>query len=427
MRRTRVALRTPVTTGSGSWVEAWRGAPSIPCLTPENQPHGPCGIMRGFRLSLPHRLETPPTPMQIRAILTLLEELAPLSYAASWDNCGLQFGNPDETCTGVLVTVNPSLAAVQEAERIGANLVVAHHPLLFKATKRLDTRQDPGRIVAHLAKAGITCYAAHTNLDATACNHHLAALFGLRMDRVLQVEGRHAWYKLSVLVPANSERSVLEALWQAGAGQTGAYDRVAFRSEGTGTFRPLPGSNPSLGQVGKEHEGQEIRIEVLVPAPVRGAVLDALVTAHPYEAPAYDLLKLENGGEPYGIGLWGELAEPLTVGAIAGRVQQALSPRSLRLVGDRERLVRRVGVCSGAGGDLADAAIAQGVDLFITGEVRYHTALEAAEQGLAILEAGHQATEEPVVDYVTKYLAARVPETLPIVGFAEPEPFEVLS
>lgn len=365
--------------------------------------------------------------MRIRDLLDLLEELAPLSYAASWDNCGLQFGNPEDPCTGVLVTVNPSLAAVQEAERLGANLVIAHHPLLFKATKRLDTRLEPGRTVAHLARAGLTCYAAHTNLDATACNHHLAALFGLKMDRVLQIEGRHPWYKLSVLVPFGSERAVLEALWHAGAGRTDAYDRVAFRTAGTATFRPLPGSNPSLGAVGTEHEGQELRIEVLVPAPVRGAVLAALAKAHPYEEPAYDLIRLENGAEAYGIGLWGELDAPMTVGAITQRVEAALSPRSLRLVGDRDRLVRRVGVCSGAGGDLAEAAIAQGVELFITGEVRYHTALEAAERGLAILEAGHQATEQPVVDYVTNYLAARVPESFPIVGFAEPEPFEVLT
>lgn len=365
--------------------------------------------------------------MRIRDLLDLLEELAPLSYAASWDNCGLQYGDPDAPCTGVLVSVNPSLAAVREAERLRANLLIAHHPLLFKATKSLDVRRDPGRTVAHLARAGITCYAAHTNLDATACNHHLAALFGLRMDRVLQVEGRHPWYKLSVLVPFDSERSVLEALWQAGAGQTGAYDRVAFREEGTANFRPLPGSNPSLGTVGEEHEGQEIRIEVLVPGPVRGAVIAALVQAHPYEAPAYDLIRLENGGEAYGIGLWGELDAPMTVGEIAQRVERALSPRSLRLVGDADRLVRRVGVCSGAGGDLAASALAQGVELFITGEVRYHTALEASELGLALLEAGHQATEQPVVNYVTNYLAARVPEAFPIVGFAEPEPFEVLT
>lgn len=364
--------------------------------------------------------------MRIRTILDLLEELAPLSYAASWDNCGLQYGDPDEPCTGVLVTVNPSLAAIREAERRGANLLVAHHPLLFKATKRLDVRRDPGRQVAHLARAGITCYAAHTNLDATACNHHLASLFGLRMDRILQVEGRHAWYKLSVLVPFEAEGALAEALWQAGAGQTGSYDRVSYRAEGTATFRPLPGSNPSLGEVGVHHVGREVRLEVLVPAPVRGAVLAALLRAHPYEAPAYDLIRLENGGEPYGIGLWGELEAPMSVADVARRVQSALAPRSLRLVGDPGRMVRRVGVCSGAGGDLAQAAIAQGVELYITGEVRYHTALEAAEEGLAILEAGHQATEQPVVDYVTNYLAARVPQTLSIVGFAEPEPFEVL-
>lgn len=365
--------------------------------------------------------------MRIRDILAHLEALAPLSYAASWDNCGMQFGDPDRACSGVLVTVNPSLAAVHAAERAGANLVVAHHPLLFKATKKLDTRKDPGRTIEALAKAGIACYAAHTNLDATACNHHLATLFGLPMDRILQVEGKEAWYKLIAWVPTDAATSLLEALWAAGAGRIGPYDQASFKSEGTATFRPLEGANPAVGTVGDRHEGFEARIEVLVPARVRGAVLKALVQAHPYEVPAYDLVKLENGGDPFGIGLWGELPEPMTIKAVAERVQGAINPRSLRLVGDADRLVRRVGVCSGSGGDLADAALAQGVELFITGEVRYHTALEAEAQGLAMLEAGHQATEQPVVDFVVDYLKALVPATLSITGFAEPEPFEVLT
>ncbi|MBO9539577.1 Nif3-like dinuclear metal center hexameric protein [bacterium] len=365
--------------------------------------------------------------MRIRDILEHLETLAPLSYAASWDNCGLQFGDPDRPCTGVLVTVNPSLASVEAAERAGANLVVAHHPLLFKATKRLDTRKDPGRTVEAMAKAGITCYAAHTNLDATACNHHLATLFGLPMDRILQVEGTEAWYKLIAWVPTDAAPELLDALWAAGAGRIGPYDQCSFKSEGEGTFRPLDGANPAVGSVGEHHQGPETRLEVLVPARVRGAVLRALHRVHPYEVPAYDVIRLENGGDPYGIGLWGELEAPMTIEAIAERVQAALKPRSLRLVGDRDRLVRRIGVCSGAGGDLYPAALAQGVELFITGEVRYHAALEAEAQGLALLEAGHQATEQPVVDFVVDYLKARVPESVSITGFAEPEPFEVLT
>lgn len=365
--------------------------------------------------------------MLIRDLLHQLETLSPLSYAAAWDNCGLQFGDPDAACTGVLVTVNPSYAAVLEAERLGANLIVSHHPLLFKATKRLDTRRDPGRTIARLARAGVTCYAAHTNLDATTCNHHLAALFGLPLDRVLHSEGRHPWFKLAVLVPPGSERGVLEALWQAGAGQTGSYDEVGYWSPGTETFRPLPGSHPALGVVGERHEGPELRLEVLVPAQVRERVVDALVRAHPYEAPAYDLIRLENGGDAYGVGLWGMLDPPMTIEAIAERVRLAIKPRSLRLVGDRTRLIRRVGVCSGAGGDLLEAVRANGVELFITGEVRYHTALEAVEQGISILEAGHQATEQPVVHYVTQFLRAQVPEAIPVSGFCEPEPFEVLS
>jgi dinuclear metal center YbgI/SA1388 family protein len=355
-----------------------------------------------------------------------MEELAPLSYAASWDNCGLQFGNPGDACRGILVSVNPSLAAAQEAGRLGANLLITHHPLLFKATKRLDTRVDPGRIIQFLAEAGITSYAAHTNLDATACNHHLSKLFGIPMDRPLEVEGRHPFYKLVVTVPIDQSHGLLEALWAAGAGKLGEYDRAGFWSDGTASFRPLQGATPAVGAIAQDHAGPERRIEVLVPGRVRGAVLGALSQHHPYESPAYDLIRLENAGEPYGIGLWGELPSPMTAYEVAERVRTGIHPRTLRLVGDGNRPVSRVGVCSGAGGDLVNRAIELGLDLFITGEVRYHTALEAAQQGLCLVEAGHQATEEPVVDVVVEYLRARFPD-LAIQGFSEPEPFEVLA
>lgn len=365
--------------------------------------------------------------MYIRDLLGRIEALAPLSRAANWDNCGLQIGSPDEPLRGVLVSVNPSTAAVEAAAAQGANLLVAHHPLLFKATKSIDTRFDPGRAAALAMRHGVTVYAAHTNLDATACNHHLSRLFAIPMDRPIEVMGKDPLYRLGVGVPPEAVDRVLSAMWNAGAGRSDHYDQASFVVDGEATYRPLPGSHPAEGAVGERSRVPLVRAEVLVKASVLRAVTAAMRAAHPYEEPIYDVIRLDAAGEPHGIGLWGELPEPMAVSEVLERVKRAIKPRSLRLVGDRARIVRRIGVCSGSGGDLVYAALAQGVECFITGELRYHTALDCLDRGLAVIEAGHQATEQPVVDYLVDYLRPHVPEAIPILGFDEPEPFEVIQ
>ena len=365
--------------------------------------------------------------MHIRDLLGHIEALAPLSRAANWDNCGLQVGSPDEPLEGVLVSVNPSHAALTEAIARGANLLVAHHPLLFKATKTLDTRRDPGRSVALAMRHGLTVYAAHTNLDVAACNHHLSRLFGLPMDRPLSVSGHDPVFRLGVATPPEHAERVLAAMWDAGAGRSERYDRAGFTVAGEARFRPLPGSHPAEGTIMRSQSVPLVRAEVLVRARDLAAVKAAMRAAHPYEEPVFDVLRLDAAGEPYGIGLWGELPEPMAVSEVLDRVKRALSPRSLRLVGDSRRMVRRIGVCSGSGGDLFEEALAQGVECFITGELRYHTALECLERGLTVIEAGHQATEQPVVDFLVDALRGHLPASIPISGFSEPEPFEVIS
>lgn len=365
--------------------------------------------------------------MYIRDLLGRIEALAPLSRAANWDNCGLQVGSPDEPLTGVIVTVNPSRAALQAAIAQGANLVVAHHPLLFKATKVIDTRHDPGRSAALALAHGVTVYAAHTNLDVTACNHHLSRLLGIPMDRPIEVMGSDAVYRLGVGVPPTHVEGLLQAMWDAGAGRSGAYDMASFVVDGEASYRPLPGSHPAEGRVGELNRAPLVRAEVLVKAADLAAVTRAMHARHPYEEPIYDVIRLDKAGEPYGIGLWGELDEPMTVAEVLSRVKHALSPRSLRLVGDASRKVRRIGVCSGAGGDLVYDALKQGVECFITGELRYHTALDCLDRGLAVIEAGHQATEQPVVDFLVDALRPHLPASIPITGFFEPEPFEVIQ
>lgn len=365
--------------------------------------------------------------MQHRDLLGQIEALAPLSRAANWDNCGLQVGSPDDPLTGVLVSVNPSYAAVEAAARSHANLLVTHHPLLFKATKSLDTRRDPGRTVALAMRHGITVYAAHTNLDVAACNHHLSRLFGIPMDRPLDVMGQEPWYRLGVGIPPEHVEAVRERMGAAGAGRSERYDMASFSVAGETTFRPLSGSRPAQGAPGELTRASLVRVEVLVKGSDLKAVTTAMRAAHPYEEPVYDVIRLDTAGAPFGLGLWGELPEAIPVSEVLGRVQQGIAPRSLRLVGDRDRRVRRIGVCSGSGGDLMEAALRQGVECLITGEVRYHTALECLERGLTVIEAGHQATEQPVVDFLVEFLRPGLPASIPITGFVEPEPFEVIS
>ena len=365
--------------------------------------------------------------MQHRDVFRLIDQIAPAHLAASWDRVGFMLGDRHVRTTGIVVTVNPSLESARFALAHGANLVVAHHPLLFKPLKILDVTREPGRTAAFMAANGLTCFAAHTNLDATGCNHELAERLGWRLDHLLAVEGHQGCYKLGVAVPIDQVVEVREALWVAGAGQSDAYSRAVVSFEVKERYHPLPGSNPARGTTGLDHVGTVERLEFLVEEARLPEVLGALRSIHPDESPAFDVVRLHGQDTPTGIGLWGDLPEPVALESLARHVHDVLNPRSLRLVGERQRLVRRVAVCSGAGGDLWEACLRHDVDVFLTGEVRYHTALDAAACGLSFIEAGHQATEQPVVDRLVRLLRPSIPAEIPVLAFAEDEPFEVLS
>ncbi|MBM3268260.1 MAG: Nif3-like dinuclear metal center hexameric protein [Candidatus Sericytochromatia bacterium] len=360
--------------------------------------------------------------MDKHQIVGLVEALAPPRFAASWDNVGLQVGDLAGEARGVLVSVNPSLAAASYAIARRHNLLVTHHPLLFRPQKSLPTDREPGRTIAKLMGHDIALYAAHTNLDATACNRRIADLLGWKLDQVLDPAGREPWFKVAIFVPTSQAEDLARAMWEAG-GRVAASDLASLTHPVEGTFR-------AKAPAGARSQMQTVagtKLEVVARQRDLDDVLAAARRNHPYESPACDVLKLEGDGDAWGIGLFGDLPEPATIAAIAARVRTALDPRSMRLVGDATREVRRVAICSGSGSELCGVAADRGVELFITGEVRYHTALDARDRGLAILEIGHQASEEPVVDFLVGYLRERLPTTVPIEAFHEAEPFEILS
>ncbi|TDA65818.1 MAG: Nif3-like dinuclear metal center hexameric protein [Clostridia bacterium] len=350
-------------------------------------------------------------PVQCKQVIEVMDRLAPQRLARDWDNVGLLVGDPAARVERVLVVLTVTPEAVAEAGRQGAELIISHHPLWLKPLRQVRLDSPTGRLLGQLLGAGIAVFAAHTNLDAApgGVNACLAAALGLEEWRVLETWEYEPLYKLVVFVPQGYEDTVRQALGEAGAGHTGQYAGCTFQSPGTGTFLPLAGARPFIGRIGELEKAAESRLETIVPASRLAAAVDKMLAVHPYEEVAYDVYRLQNRGREYGLGGVGRLAAETSLAALAGRVEQALASQ-VRVYGDPGRRIEKVAFCGGAGGDLAAAARAAGAQVLITGDVTYHQVLEAGGLDLAVVDAGHAATEIPVLQPLAEYLREQLPE-----------------
>jgi len=364
--------------------------------------------------------------LTLQTVIDRLVELAPPPLAASWDNVGLMVGDPTRPLTGVAVAVDPTLAAIDETIARGCNLLVTHHPLLFKPPKGLDLRKEPGRSLQRLIKADVGLYAAHTNLDVTAVNVALAEALGLQGHRVLDVSGERPTFKVAVYVPLSELERVRAAAWDAGAGKSAGYDRGAYALAATGTFRPLPGADPAEGHIGEQVVTQEVRLELVCGQAQLKAVRAAITAAHPYEEPAIDVFPLQGAGEPYGFGLVGDLKAPEALGDFARRVARTLATSTARFVGPADRPIKRVAWMGGSAGDYWPQALAAGADAYITGEVRHHAALDGEAAGMAFVEVGHVGSEQPVVPYLASFLRKALGADVPVHALDQRDPFTTL-
>lgn len=329
--------------------------------------------------------------------LELVHELYPPAQAAEWDQVGLHVGDPGWPVERVLVSLDVTTAVVEEAAAEPATLVLAHHPLLFRPLERLTPATAPGRTALLAAQRGVAVAAAHTNLDVTGdgagTSDPVVRVLELGQVRPLGTGLREsAVVKLVTFVPPEAVEAVVDAVTGAGAGVIGEYERCSFRVRGTGTFRPTAAADPYSGQVGRDNHEEELRIELELPRSRAGGVIRALQSAHPYEEVAYDLYPLLAGAE-IGLGRVGTLPRALTLRALAARVRETLPAPHLRFAGDPDRTVRSVAVVGGAGDSLIGAALAAGADVLVTGDLKHHVALDATELGLALVDAGHHATE----------------------------------
>ncbi|MHB9026846.1 MAG: Nif3-like dinuclear metal center hexameric protein [Armatimonadota bacterium] len=355
-----------------------------------------------------------------------LERLAPPALAESWDNVGLLVGDPRREVSTVLVALDATAGALEQAAARDAELLVVHHPLIFTGLKRLVEDGGIAGLVNRLIREGRGLLALHTNLDSApgGLNHYVSALLDLRECRPLIPSAARPLLKLVVYVPETHMDAVRTAICRAGAGQIGNYAECTFGAPGIGTFRPEEGTTPYIGTPGGELERvREVRLETVAPRANLGPVLTAMFAAHPYEEVAYDLIPLENAVPGAGLGCIGELPSSTTAGDFLAKVREVLRAGRAVLIGDAGRPVKTVALCTGAGSDFLEYARGAGADLYLTGEVKHHAALLARQQGLAVIDAGHFATERPAVDLLADYLTAHFSE-LAVVKAEESDPFE---
>ncbi|HWR54872.1 MAG TPA: Nif3-like dinuclear metal center hexameric protein [Negativicutes bacterium] len=369
--------------------------------------------------------------VKCRAICGAIEQLAPPYLAEEWDNSGLQLGDPEAEIKRVLVALDVTPEIMEQAKAEKVQMIIGHHPLIFRPLKALRTDSVPGGIIREAIKNEIVVYAAHTNLDSAGAgvNHLLAAKLGLETAVPLCSVQQEGLLKIVVFVPAGAEDGVRNAMAEAGAGWIGNYSHCFFQSAGTGTFLPGAGAKPYIGSQGTLERVDEYRLETIVRESQVKGVVAAMLAAHPYEEVAYDLYSLSNKGESLGLGRVGKLAAPLTVRALAEKVKTVLGCTAVKIAGDKAKTVSKIAVCGGSGAGLAGKALLAGAEVLVTGDVKYHEAQDAMARGLTVIDAGHFATEQLIVPALAGYLRSYAREQawdLEIIAARERDVFDYI-
>jgi dinuclear metal center YbgI/SA1388 family protein len=348
----------------------------------------------------------------VATVIDYLDQFAPIKLAAEWDNVGLLLGDRTASVQTIMtcLTVTPESAA--EAIEAGVQLIVTHHPILFRPVQRLTGDTAEGRMLLALIKANVAVYCPHTAFDNTqgGINEMLGQKLGLKNMAPLRAGAAARQVKIVVFVPDTDLTKVSDALFAAGAGHIGQYRECSFRLSGTGTFFGTDATNPTVGQKGRREEVSEWRLEVICPEAIVDQVVAAMRKAHSYEEPAYDVYPLRPGPSGVGEGRIGELASAQPLQTVASAVKQMLKSGPVQVVSDLKRPVQRIAIVCGAGGELLKDAIRAKADVLLTGELRFHDYLAAEAAGLALILPGHYASERIGVEALAEKLQKQWPD-----------------
>lgn len=345
--------------------------------------------------------------MQLNEVIAFLESKAPPSLQEDYDNSGLLTGSPEMDVQGILVCLDSTEEIVEEAVRLGCNVVVAHHPIVFGGLKRITGKNYVERTVLRAIREGIALYAIHTNLDHvhTGVNRRIAEQIGLGGIRILEPRTGQLC-KFVVYGPRDVIQPVREAIFLAGGGQIGAYDECSFMHPGKGSFRASEEAHPVIGARGERAEPDEYRLEVLVPRWKVAEVLASARASHSYDEMAYDIYPLENVHQEVGAGMIGELPVPMRAEAFLHHLKQCMGAQVVRHTRLCREEVRRIAVCGGSGSFLLGKAISQDADVLVSADFRYHQFFDA-DGRIIVADIGHYESERYTIDLLAGWLSEK--------------------
>lgn len=344
--------------------------------------------------------------MKLRELTSFLESIAPPAYQEDYDNSGLIVGYQDMEIKGALISLDCTESIIDEAIEHGLNLIISHHPIVFKGLKKFNGKNYVERVVIKAIKHDIAIFAIHTNLDhvSEGVNRKICDKLGVQNCRILSPKSG-ILRKVVTFSPLESAEMVRKAMFAAGAGHIGNYSECSFNADGIGTFNAMEGTDPFVGEIGKQHLEQEVRIEMIYPAYLEKKILAALHEVHPYEEVAYDLYTLNNLFSEVGSGMIGSLESDRDELDFLNFIKEKLGAKVIRHTALRSKKIRRVAVCGGSGSFLLQNAISAGADIFITADFKYHEFFDA-EGKLIIADVGHfeseQFTQELLLELITE-------------------------
>ncbi len=346
--------------------------------------------------------------MKLSKITERIENIVPLNLAQEWDNVGLLIGDGNQEVKNILLTIDITADVLEEAKKQNAHLILSYHPVIWDPVKKITARGQTS-IVYNLIRSQIAVFSVHTALDVVkgGVNDKLAEIVGIENPRPIGdfVEnGDGQYYKFIVFVPEEAVKTVSDAVFTAGAGNIRNYSKCSFQSPGTGTFLPGANAKPAVGRKGHLQKVNEIKFETIVPAPKVFPVIEAMKKTHPYEEPAFDVIKLHNLEAPAGLGRIGALKSPTSLSKLLSKIKSRTGAKIAGLVGDEKRIVKTAAVCAGSCGKIINSVIQQKADLYLTGELKHHHALAAREANLSCVCLSHTVSER----FVLKNLADKL-------------------
>ncbi|MBR6407162.1 MAG: Nif3-like dinuclear metal center hexameric protein [Clostridia bacterium] len=343
----------------------------------------------------------------VREIYNYINELFPFDTQESWDNSGLLIGSMEAGVNKAVLSLDITREVAEEAGRLGAGLVISHHPIIFNAIKNIPAESA----VYAVAKNNLSAICAHTNLDMGkgGVNDELFRRLGLINKSPLSVAKSVSFKQVAVYVPSDYAETVYAAMSSAGAGEYDGYGGCAFFGSGKGRFVPQGGAKPFIGSIGETETVDETRITMLCAPRKLKAVISAMLEAHPYEVPSYEITDNHAVADKTPMGLIGRLPGEMTAEQFAAHVRDSLGLDAVKLYGSR-KTIGKVGICSGSGGSMLGLAIAAGCDALVTGDVKHDAAISAIDSGIVVIDAGHYGTENIIIEPLRKMLAERFPE-----------------